>query len=233
MIRIYPAKLRYAVDHGWLQSNFSFSFDQYYDPANTQFGSLRVFNDDVIQPERGFGMHPHRDMEIVTVVLKGQLQHKDSMGNTSILERGQIQRMTAGTGIVHSEWNPTIDKETHLFQIWFTPNELGLTPSYEDLSYDQKAMKSHWLPVVTPQDNPHTASIHQDLTLYLSELEKGKSLTFKQEPGRKIYLFVMEGELILNGDQPLYTRDAARITETEEIQVESQHGATILLVDLP
>jgi redox-sensitive bicupin YhaK (pirin superfamily) len=234
MINVYPAESRFTADHGWLRSNFSFSFAEYYDPQNLQFGPLRVFNDDVVQPLRGFGPHPHREMEIVSVVLKGEIKHEDSTGNSAILRPGEVQRMTAGTGIIHSEVNPSSTEELHFLQLWFLPNQKGLPPSYEQKAYDQSAMKNHLLPVVSGQpSSENVVFIHQDLTLYLSELEAGKSLRFAQKANRRIYVFVIEGELVLNGDTRLGKRDAARITDVVDLGLETQAGATFMLIDLP
>ncbi|NGQ94500.1 pirin family protein [Brevibacillus sp. SYP-B805] len=234
MITIYPAESRFAADHGWLRSNFSFSFAEYYDPHNLQFGPLRVFNDDVVQPLRGFGPHPHREMEIVSVVLQGEIKHEDSMGNSAILRPGEVQRMTAGTGIIHSEVNPSSTEELHFLQLWFLPNQQGLPPSYEQKAYDQSAMKNQLLPVVSGQpSSANTVFIHQDLTLYLSELEAGKTLRFTQQANRRIYIFVIEGELVLNRDSRLGKRDAARITAIADLELATPAGATFMLIDLP
>ncbi len=234
MINIYPAAGRFSADHGWLQSNFSFSFAEYRDPDNMHFGPLRVFNDDFVAPLKGFGSHPHKEMEIVSVVLKGQLQHQDSTGNREVLRRGEVQRMTAGTGIVHSEMNPSPDEEVNFLQLWFMPNEQGLQPSYEQITYDLSAVKNRLLPVVSNTTHADkTAYIHQDLTLYLSELEAGQTLTFNQGAGRRIYLFVIEGDLTLNGEQPLGKRDAARISGVEELNLNTAAGASFMLIDLP
>lgn len=202
MLRVYKADSRYTNNHGWLQTHFSFSFADYYDPNNMGFGPLRVFNDDIIQPKMGFGSHPHHEMEIVSFVLKGALQHQDSTGNTEVIRPGEIQRMTAGTGIVHSEVNASDDEETHLLQLWFEPNERKLAPGYEQKSYDQAALKNALLPVVTniAHGRADIVSIHQDMTIYLSELESGKSVLFEQKPERRTYLFVIEGEVVINGD---------------------------------
>ena len=143
MIQHTPANKRYSSKNEWLESNFSFSFGPYYDENNIQFGPLRVLNDDIIQPENGFGIHPHREAEIVSIILKGQLKHEDSLNNVGILRYGDVQRMTAGTGVLHSEVNPTIDEETHLLQLWFKPNQKQLSPSYEDISYDTNKLKNH------------------------------------------------------------------------------------------
>jgi len=233
MIRIYPAASRYSANHGWLHSNFSFSFAEYHDPNNILFGPLRVFNDDLVQPENGFGAHPHREMEIVSIVLKGQLEHRDNMGHVEVLRPGEIQRMTAGTGVVHSESNPSTTEEVSFLQLWFLPNENGLEPSYEQLAYDQEALKNHLLPVVshTPTSK-QVAKIHQDLTLYLSKLDGGNTLTFEQKAGRYIYVFVIDGELTLGGEQ-LNKRDAARITDVTNLEIASGNGAHFMLIDLP
>jgi quercetin 2,3-dioxygenase len=234
MIQVYPAKERFSANHGWLQCNFSFSFADYYDPNNLNFGPLRVFNDDFIQPQEGFGMHPHRDMEIFTVVLKGELKHQDSMGNTEILRPGEVQRMTAGTGIVHSEVNSSESEVANTLQLWFLPNQQGLTPSYEQKAYDQNALKNNLLPVLSNRlQSAQIAYIHQDLTLYLSVLESGKSLSFSQESNRRIYFFVMEGNVTLNQNTKLNRRDAARITDVTELDIAASVDSQYMLIDLP
>ncbi|BBH22907.1 quercetin 2,3-dioxygenase [Paenibacillus baekrokdamisoli] len=234
MIKLYPADSRYSADHGWLQANFSFSFGGYNDPSNMNFGPLRVFNDDFIQPQEGFGTHPHRDMEIVTVALKGQLQHEDNTGGKEILRPGEVQRMTAGTGILHSEINSSPDEVANTLQLWFLPSEKGLTPSYEQKAYDQNAMKNQLLPVISSRMQADNVTfIHQDLTLYLSELEAGNSLVFNQESGRRIYLFVIEGSVTLNKESELNKRDTARITDVTKLEIQSSEGSTFMLIDLP
>ncbi|MDF2668781.1 MAG: pirin [Paenibacillus sp.] len=234
MIQVYPASSRYSADHGWLQSRFGFSFAEYRDPANMNFGPLRVFNDDIVQPENGFGMHPHREMEIVSVVLKGQIRHEDSMGNKEILLPGEIQRMTAGTGITHSEVNPSKDEELHLLQLWFLPDQNRLEPSYEQFAYNEAAMRNALLPVVSNEPNPdhRVAHIHQDLTLYLSRLEAGERLAFAQSESRKTYIFVIEGSLTVN-NQVLGARDAARITEESMLELQAAANNYFMLIDLP
>ncbi|GAB2701099.1 pirin family protein [Paenibacillus thermoaerophilus] len=232
MINVYPASSRYTADHGWLRSSFSFSFAEYYDPDNVQFGPLRVFNDDIVQGRRGFGAHPHREMEIVSVVLRGRLKHEDSTGKTAVTSWGEVQRMSAGTGIVHSEVNPG-DEEVNFLQLWFTPAVRGLEPSYEATRYDTAKLRNALLPVVSHQSGEGVAHIHQDLTIYLSELDAGRELTFTQPEGRRIYVFVIEGELALNGEARLGRRDAARIEQTPELKIASPSGATFMLIDLP
>lgn len=235
MINIFSSDSRYTASHGWLLSKFSFSFAEYFDRNNLNFGPLRVFNDDIIQPDRGFGFHPHREMEIVSVVVKGELQHRDDMGNTEVLRPGEVQRMSAGTGVVHSEMNPSTSEEVNLLQLWFEPNEFGLEPSYEQISYSLADMKNALLPVVSNKNSKSgsIAHIHQDMTIYLSELEAGQSLVFTQPAGRKIYFFVIEGEAELNSDSLLKLRDAARITDTPTLDIRTKSGATFMLIDLP
>ncbi len=233
MIDVRKAASRYSTDHGWLKSNFSFSFANYYDPDNMGFGPLRVFNDDIVQPLTGFGAHPHREMEIVSVVLKGALQHEDSTGTREVLRPGEIQRMTAGTGIVHSEVNPSDAEEVHFLQLWFEPEVHGLTPSYEQKAYDQNAMKNRLLPVVSKHSSEQVIHIHQDLTMYLSKLEPGNEIPFEQQPGRNIYVFVIEGDLKLDREFALSRRDAARITDHSRLELATETGATFMLIDLP
>lgn len=235
MMMIYPAKNRFSGTQGWLQYNFSFSFADYYDPDNMGFGPLRVFNDDYIQPQNGFGTHPHRDKEIVTFVLSGQLQHKDNTGGQEVLKPGEVQRMTAGTGILHSEINNSPDQVTNSLQLWFHPEAKGLKPSYEQLAYDEAATRNALLPVVSNRiKSERIAHIHQDLTIYMSRLEAGLQLEFNQEPGRRIYVFLIEGKLVLNGGEAaLERRDAARITELAKLQLHASEDAYFMLMDLP
>jgi redox-sensitive bicupin YhaK (pirin superfamily) len=233
MIQINRAASRYSAKNDWLESNFSFSFGEYYDESNINFGALRVLNDDTIQPGKGFGLHPHREMEIVSIVLKGTLKHEDSLKNSGNLQYGSIQRMSAGTGILHSEFNPSDHEEASILQLWFFPDESKLTPSYEDVTFDLDKLKNNLLPVVSPSPSEQVAKIHTDLTIYLSKLDKGKELVFRQEEGRKIYVFTIEGELGLNHESTLGRRDDARITDTEELTITSNQDSFFMLIDLP
>lgn len=235
MIELYPATSRYSGDMGWLQCNFSFSFADYHDPDNIQFGPLRVFNDDYIQPTKGFGTHPHRDMEIVTFALEGQLEHKDNTGGHEILKPGEVQRMSAGTGVLHSEINSSLDQVANTLQLWFLPKERGIQPSYEQRAYDQEAMIGQLLPIVSGREGKqeNVTYIHQDLTIYMSKLEPGQSIPFHQEEGRRIYVFLIEGDLRLNEEHELARRDAARITEVTDLVLKSEQGAHLMLMDLP
>ncbi len=184
MIQVYPAQSRYYADYGWLKTYHSFSFGDYYDPNNIHFGPLRVLNDDFVAPLRGFGAHPHQEMEIVSIVLKGYLKHEDSTGHTATTTFGGVQRMSAGTGIVHSEMNPSPTEEVNFLQLWFFPEVRGLTPSYERTTFDVAKMKNALLPVVAKNpSSPGIAHIHQDATIYLSDLEAGRELIFTSTIG--------------------------------------------------
>ncbi|OQP17229.1 MULTISPECIES: pirin family protein [Geobacillus] len=234
MIRIDRASSRYHADYGWLKTYHSFSFGEYYDPNNIQFGPLRVLNDDFVAPLAGFGAHPHREMEIVSIVLKGYLQHEDSTGHKAVTTFGGVQRMSAGTGIVHSEVNPSATEEVNFLQLWFLPEQYGLPPSYERTEFPVDKMKNALLPIVTKHpSSPGIAHIHQDLTIYLSDLEAGHELTFTQPEGRNIFVFVIEGDLTLNGEAHLERRDAARITDTPALRLATNEGSRLMLIDLP
>lgn len=234
MIHIDRANSRYQANHGWLKSYHSFSFGEYYDPNNMSFGPLRVLNDDYVAPLRGFGAHPHKEMEIVSIVLKGYLRHEDSTGESATTTFGGVQRMSAGTGVIHSEVNPSKNEEVNFLQLWFLPEEQGITPSYENTNFDIKKMKNSLLPIVTknPSSN-EVAHIHQDLTIYLSELEANKQVQLAQSLNRKTFLFVLEGEVVLNGDCSLSKRDSARMTEIENITVTTKSNAQFMVIDLP
>ena len=231
MIKIIPATQRYSVKNDWLESNLSFSFGEYYDESNIQFGPLRVFNDDTVQGGKGFGIHPHREMEIVSIVLKGQLKHEDSLGNSGVLQFGNVQIMSAGTGLLHSEVNPSTE-ESNFLQLWFFPNQKQLTPSYEDLQYKVDAMHNVLLPVVSPNPGEGSAMIHSDVTLYLSKLDQGNEISFYQEEGRRMYVFVIDGELVLHNDFVLNTRDSARISDLMELKMKANKETFFLFIDL-
>jgi redox-sensitive bicupin YhaK (pirin superfamily) len=233
MIQIKRSDERFSAKSDWLESHFSFPFGPYYDEENLNFGPLRVLNDDIIQPGKGFGIHPHRDAEVVSIVLKGQLKHEDSLKNVGIIKFGDIQRMTAGTGVLHSEVNPSDHEETHILQLWFLPNQKQLPPSYEDISFNPEELKNQLLAVVSSNPGENTAMIHQDMTLYLSKLDVEKELQFRQQAGRKIYLFVIDGELLINGDVTLQKRDDARITDLHDLTLTAKQDSFFLLIDLP
>jgi redox-sensitive bicupin YhaK (pirin superfamily) len=232
MINIYPAEERFSVDMGWVKSSASFSFGSYFDPDNTQFGVMRVCNDDEISAGRGFGPHPHSDMEVVTVVLEGQIRHEDNLGNNVVTSAGGVQRMSAGTGIIHAEHNGSDTETLRSLQLWFMPRERGLTPSFESCNYDPKQMINRLLPVVTPEGSEHAAKIHQDMILYLGKLDQDNTIDYAQEAERRIYLFVLEGEVKVN-DVVLKRRDTARIESVPKLNIKANESAFFMLIDLP
>lgn len=238
MIRVIPSRDRHFADHGWLQTYWHFSFAEYYDPQNLHWSALRVFNDDVIQPGQGFGMHPHRDMEIITVVLEGALAHRDSLGNTGVIRPGEVQVMRAGRGIVHSEYNHSQSDPLHLLQLWVLPRTKGLDPGWQQRTFDKTARAGKLLPVVVPGD-PAAApavdgalAIDQDATIYLSSLAAGQQVTHTSPAGRKAYLFVIDGEVQLNG-VTLATGDQARIADETRFTIAATKNAELILLDLP
>lgn len=232
MVHIIRSHERFHVDAGWLSANWHFSFGHYYDPENVEFGPLRVFNDDVIQPRSGFPTHPHEEMEIVTYVISGELEHKDSTGNRGVLRAGDVQRMSAGTGIRHSEVNPSATEPLHLCQIWLEPAVRGLEPSYEEGRFGHEKRHGVLLPVVSDQDLPGTLHIHQKATFYVSSLDPGNKVEHRLSEGRRGYLFVISGEVTLNKDD-LAGGDQARITEVTDLNIQARKHSELILIDLP
>ncbi|MNI14574.1 Quercetin 2,3-dioxygenase [compost metagenome] len=235
MLTLYPAASRYSFDKGWVRGKYSFSFADYDDPTNTQFGPIRVFNDDTIAPGRGFGAHPHSDMEIVSLVLSGQLRHEDNLGNIAVTSFGEIQRMSAGSGVIHAEHNGSDTEEVNLLQMWFMPSSKGLQASYETTRFNTELMINALLPVVAQQGSTDVAAINQDMTIYVSKLESGKRISFSQAEGRKIFIFVLEGQLAVNEDSVLHSRDSARITDIHQLELSADvsSSAFFVLIDLP
>ena len=201
MINIIPSADRYHQDFGWLATNWHFSFGDYHDPANMNWSRLRVFNDDVVQPGGGFGMHPHRDMEIVTYVLDGELAHQDSVGNRGVVRPGEVQVMSAGRGIHHAEMNPSQTKPVHLLQLWIEPRHRSNEPRWEQRQFTAQERSGKLLPVVSGGEAPGTLTIDQDATIYVSSLRAGESVTHAVAGGHA-YLFVTKGEVTVN-DKPL------------------------------
>ncbi len=208
MIKVIRSGERHHADMGWLSTYWHFSFGEYYDPANTNWGALRVFNDDVIQPAQGFGSHPHRDMEIVTYVLEGELEHRDDRGNVGVIHPGEVQVMSAGTGIVHSEYNHSKDRPVHLLQIWIIPRTKGLTPRWEQRRFATADRRGILLPVVSAGTIPGTLTIDQVAAIYVFALPVGQTVLHKSHAGRKAYVFVIGGALTVNGS-PLSAGDQA------------------------
>ncbi|MUT66570.1 pirin family protein [Paenibacillus sp. NEAU-GSW1] len=233
MIKHFPAHERNSVDMGWLRSARSFSFGDYFDQDNYGFGIMRVLNDDVVAPGKGFGAHPHSDMEIVTIPLAGRLKHEDNLGNAAVTAAGQVQRMTAGTGIIHAEYNDSDTEEVSFLQLWFMPGEKGLAPSYETASYDPDKLTNALVPIVTPDGAGETASIHQDMKIYLTRLEPGKKLYHHQPAGRRAFAMVLEGSVKLNHTQ-MGPKDSVRAEfEPEFLFRTESESAFVLFIDLP
>jgi len=232
MIQIIPSEERHHENHGWLDTRWHFSFADYYDPRNEHWGALRVFNDDVIEPGQGFGMHPHRDMEIITYVLAGKLEHRDSLGHRGLISPGEVQVMSAGRGIRHSEYNASQSEPLHLLQLWIFPRHNGREPRWEQRVFTAEEREGRLLPAVSSGDLPGTLTIDQDARIYLSRLAAGKQASLAGKPGRKAYLFVISGELKVNG-RKLDAGDQARIADEKEITIESVNDAELILLDLP
>lgn len=232
MIKVIKSEDRYHADMGWLSTYWHFSFDTYYDPANMNWGALRVFNDDVVLPGQGFGSHPHRDMEIITYVLEGELEHRDSQGNTGVIHPGEVQVMSAGTGIVHSEYNHSQDHPVHLLQLWILPRTKGLTPRWEQRQFTSADRSGTLLPVVSPGDIPGTLAIDQDATICVSTLHAGQAVVHRSRAARKAYLFVIGGVLTVNGIR-LAAGDQGRIANEAELTLKAAEDAELIFLDLP
>jgi len=230
MIEIRKSEDRGRADHGWLRSYHTFSFADYYDAEHTGFGHLRVINEDRIQPGTGFGTHGHRDMEIISYVLEGELAHKDSMGNGSTIVPGDVQRMSAGKGVLHSEFNHAKDV-THFLQIWIEPSVTGIPPSYEQKHFDAASKRGRLRLVASPDGREGSVTIHQDAFVYAALLDGADRAVHKLQSGRRAYLHVARGKLIANG-QPLEAGDALKATNAPEITLEKGEGAELLLFDL-
>ena len=231
MIEIRKATERGHANHGWLDTWHTFSFASYQDPAHHSFRSLRVMNEDFVQPGEGFGTHPHRDMEIVTYVLEGALEHKDSMGNGEVLRPGEFQRMSAGTGITHSEFNPSDSEPVHLYQIWLFPEKKGIEPSYEQKAFPSEEMTNQLRVVAARQPRDGSLLIHQDASIFLSKIDATKSVTHRLEHDRHAWLQVLRGSVSLNGER-LDVSDGAAVSEVEELTIQATEDAEIMLFDL-
>jgi redox-sensitive bicupin YhaK (pirin superfamily) len=231
MIQDRKAAERGHFDHGWLDTYHTFSFADYYDPAHMGFHSLRVINDDSVQPGRGFGMHGHRDMEIVTYVLDGALEHQDSMGNGSIIRAGELQRMTAGTGVRHSEFNPSDTEWVHLYQIWLLPERKGLQPSYEQKAFAKQERQGSLRLVASPTGEHGSLTICQDARLYLSTLQAGETVAHVLKPGRHAWLQVLRGRVTLD-DHPIAAGDGTAVSDEERLEIMGLNDAEVMLFDL-
>ncbi len=232
MIELRKSAERGHAQHGWLDSYHSFSFADYYDPEHMGFGPLRVINEDRIAPGTGFGTHGHRDMEIITYVLEGELAHKDSMGTGSVIRPGDVQRMSAGRGVQHSEFNHSEQNGVHLLQIWIQPNVIGIAPSYEEKKFDRTEKDGRLRLVASPDGADGSVRMHQDARLYAGLFDAAQSARLPLAPGRLAYVHAVRGTVSVNG-QRLAAGDAAKLAGEAEVRVEDGQQAEVLVFDLP
>jgi quercetin 2,3-dioxygenase len=233
MLTVRPFHERGVATLDWLDSRHTFSFGNYYDPNHISFGSLRVINEDIVQPAKGFGTHGHRDMEIVTYVLEGELEHKDSLGNGSVMRYGDVQRMSAGTGIQHSEFNPSATNPVHLLQIWILPNQQGLAPSYEQTTFAEAQKGDRLRLIGSPDGREGSVTIHQDVNLSAAVLTQGASISHSLAMGRIAWLQVARGVVVLN-DQTLVAGDGVAISQADILNLQNNEAAAaeVLLFDM-
>jgi quercetin 2,3-dioxygenase len=232
MIQVIPSKSRHFGDHGWLQSYWHFSFSDYNDPNNMNWGALRVFNDDVVQGGGGFGEHPHRDMEIVTYVLEGELEHQDNLGNKGVIKPGEVQVMSAGKGIVHAEYNHSKTVPAHFLQLWIMPRTRGQKPRWEQRQFSPKQREGKLMAVVSDGSVPDTMHIDQNAVIYVGALKAGQEMTQEIGKDRKGYLFLISGALAVN-DSPLKAGDQARIEEENRLEIKADEASEVIYLDLP
>jgi len=230
---LHKANNRGHADHGWLNAWHSFSFANYHDPSKVHFGVLRVLNDDTIAGGMGFGTHPHDNMEIITIPLSGQLEHKDSMGNTGIISKGEVQVMSAGTGIRHSEKNKNQDEALKLLQIWVFPDKRNVEPRYDQKGFDLEAAKNNLLTIVSPMGEKEGLNIHQNAWFSLGKLEKGFATTYDLKDKKNgVYAFVIDGDVTIN-EETLNRRDGLGIAETAKLEIKAITDAELLLMEIP
>ncbi|MBZ5538810.1 MAG: pirin family protein [Acidobacteriia bacterium] len=231
MIIVRPGNERGHNNLGWLDTYHTFSFDTYFDPDHMGFRQLRVINEDRVEPGDGFGTHPHRDMEIITYVLEGALEHRDSMGNGSLIQPGEVQRMSAGTGITHSEFNPSKSEPVHLLQIWILPEKKGLTPSYEQREFKAEEKRGRLRLIAATGGRDGAVTIHQDVDLYAGLLDAGERVTFSLRPDRHAWVQVARGAIVLNR-VPLKAGDGASVSKETQLELTGTETAEVLVFDL-
>ena len=230
---LHKANTRGNANHGWLQSFHTFSFANYYNPERMNFGVLRVLNDDTVQAGMGFGTHPHRDMEIISIPLEGDLEHKDSMGNTTVIRNGDVQVMSAGTGVQHSEYNKNSNSLVKFLQIWVMPNKKGVTPRYDQITLKDEARKNKFQQILSPNADDAGVWVHQDAWFYLANLDAGKSEKLKlQKKGNGFYVFLLSGKLEVAGQQ-LETRDGLGVWETDALKFTALEKSEVLVMEVP
>ncbi|WP_299533116.1 pirin family protein [Ulvibacterium sp.] len=231
---LHKAETRGKANHGWLNSHHSFSFANYYNPERMNFGVLRVLNDDVVAAGMGFGTHPHNNMEIISIPLEGDLEHKDSMGTSAVIKQGDIQVMSAGTGILHSEYNANADRKVKFLQIWVVPNEKGVEPRYDQISLNLEDRKNKLQQVLSPNADDTGVWIHQNAWFNMTSLEKEKTLNYplNDASNNGVYAFVIEGNVTING-QPLERRDGFGLWDVENLEITADSNAELLLMEVP
>jgi len=230
---LHTSESRGHANHGWLDARHSFSFAGWFDPERIQFGALRVLNDDIIQGGMGFGTHPHDNMEIITLPLKGDLEHKDSMGNSAVIREGDIQVMSAGTGVYHSEYNKNPDKEINLFQLWVLPNQRDVEPRYDQIPIRSLYQKNIFFQILSPDQDGQGVWIHQNAWIHLLDADAQTNHSYSiKSPGNGVYVMVIEGEITI-GDQVLKRRDAMGIWDTAVFDLNVLQDAQVMLVDVP
>jgi hypothetical protein len=231
MIELIPSESRGSADHGWLQAKHTFSFADYHNPKRVRFGPLRVINEDRIAAGQGFGTHPHRDMEILTYLISGAIEHKDDMGNGTVINAGEVQRMTAGTGVQHSEYNHSQTDELHLLQIWIFPEQKDLQPGYEQTAFSRDD-KLDQLRLVASRDGRHgSITVHQQVDLYASVLQKGSTVEHTANDSQKLFVQVVHGDITVNGEAAT-TGDGLQIRDEDSVRIECQSEAEFLLFDM-
>lgn len=229
---IHRANTRGHANHGWLDTNHTFSFAHYYNPERIHFGALRVLNDDFVEGGMGFGTHPHDNMEIISIPLIGDLEHKDSMGNTTVIRQNDVQIMSAGTGVQHSEYNKNKDKKVNFLQIWVFPKDRNIKPNYDQKTFDPHARVNTLQEIVSPEGK-EGVKINQDAWFHLTNLQKGKSITYNlKKEGNGLYVFVIEGDVTLVGEK-LNKRDGIGVQEVKEVVLSGGSDAEVLLMELP
>jgi redox-sensitive bicupin YhaK (pirin superfamily) len=229
----YPANQRGKNDIGWLKANFSFSFGPYYDPDKVHFGALRVLNDDIIAAGAGFGSHPHDNMEIITIPIEGALEHKDSMGNIGVIHAGEVQVMSAGSGIVHSEYNHSQTEDANTLQIWLFPKERNIKPRYDQKDFNEVLKLNALTTLISPEKSEDTLWINQDATFSMGDFEAGQQINYDiKTPGNGVYIFIIEGTAKING-QDLNKRDAIGVYDTSSLIIETEALTRLLIMDIP
>ncbi len=231
MIKIIPKDNRHFTDFGWLKTYWLFSFANYYNPGNIRHGALRVFNDDVVEPGTGFPTHPHHEMEIITIVLDGEITHKDSMGNETVIKTGDVQRMSAGTGLTHSEYNLS-DKPVHFHQIWLYPDQRKLEPTYDQRNYSPELWQNKLCPVASGQGHDNSVMFHTDAAIYRASIDEFKALEYDTNINRRLFIYATNGKFDINGEI-VHAKNQARIEGEEKLHIKAAENSSFILIDAP